>query len=98
MPSISPEACRLCLATFRRDPSRIVVATYQRRRGHPIVFPWSLPAEVKRISGGLNRILEVFPELVRLVETTDHGTLCDIDTPADLNELERAGDEHAADA
>lgn len=98
MPCVSPAACRSCMETFRRDPSRIVVATYQRRRGHPIVFPWSLRAEVKRISGGLNRILEFLPELVRLVETTNPGTLSDIDTTADLNGLERTGDEYAPDA
>ncbi len=48
MPLLSANISRTCMHAFEADPSRIVVATYGRRRGHPIVFPLVLRSAVDR--------------------------------------------------
>lgn len=83
MPRLTESVVAACLAAFRAEPGRIIVASRGDRRGHPLVFPLWLRREVDGLRGGLRQLAERRPELVRLVECADDGVMDDIDTPAD---------------
>jgi molybdenum cofactor cytidylyltransferase len=60
----------------------ILVATFQGKRGHPVLFPWALAREVPLLAPheGVNALLE--RHLVREVACSDATILDDLDTPA----------------
>lgn len=91
MPRIERVAYRTAIDAFAVDPTRIVIATHQGRRGHPMIFPFSMRAGIDRqadnpddLRDGLRSLARVYADLVREVEVDDPGTLTDVDTPADL--------------
>ncbi len=86
MPTLSAGTCRQCMAAYAADPRRIVIATHAARRGHPIIFPFSMRGVVDELSGGLRELPARHPERVHLVETDDAGITRDINT---LGEYER---------
>ena len=87
MPSLAVSTCRACIDTFVQDPDRIVIATHQGKRGHPIVFPLSVSDEATRLDGGLKMLARTYPERVVSVETHDPGATTDVDTPSDYRQL-----------
>jgi len=87
MPTLSVDACRVSINTYAADPQRIVIATRSARRGHPIIFPFSLRPAVDRLTGGLNELPRRYPQRVRLVEIDDPGVTRDVDTVADYEDL-----------
>lgn len=86
-PGLSAEDVGRCLAAFRESPDRIVVATRNGKRGHPLIFPAGLAAIVESAvcDGGLNQLVHRHAELVREVECASPGVLHDVDSPADLD-------------
>jgi molybdenum cofactor cytidylyltransferase len=73
-------------------PKRIWAPQCQGRRGHPVLLPWSLAAEVARLAPdqGLNSLVDRGP--VEYVEVAPDALGDDVDTPADYNRLrERYG-------
>lgn len=87
MPTLTVEACQRSIEAFDRDPTRIIIATYQSRRGHPIVFPICMRAIVDGLAGGLNGLARDYPDRVRLVALDDPGVVQDVDTKADYDDL-----------
>ncbi len=80
MPGLVVATCRLCAEVFRREPTKIIVAAHNGRRGHPLIFPAALRSVVRRLDGGLNALLDSHRDRVQLVETGDPGALEDVDT------------------
>jgi molybdenum cofactor cytidylyltransferase len=70
----------------------IWAATAGGRRGHPVLFPWSLAREVDDLGGdeGLNVLLARHP--VRTVEGDAREVHEDLDTPEDYGRLRPQGD------
>ena len=91
MPTLSVEACRRCIIAYRADPHRIVIATYQGHRGHPIIFPFSMRAAIDRLGEGLRELPSQYPEQVHLVEIDDPGVIHDVDTAGDYDSLSAQG-------
>jgi molybdenum cofactor cytidylyltransferase len=62
------------------------------RRGHPVLFPWSLAQEVDALgeSEGLNVLLARHP--VQTIEADAQEVLEDLDTPQDYTRLRPQGD------
>ena len=87
MPTITADACRKCIAAFRTDPRRIVIATYQGVRGHPIIFPLSLRPTIYSLTHGLRQLARIHPDRVHLVETNEPGVTQDVDTLEDYERL-----------
>lgn len=77
---IAEHACRI-------DEPAILVPTYDRRRGHPVLLPWPLAAEVARLGDdeGINSL--VARRGVVELPCDDPGLLSDIDTPEDYRRL-----------
>ena len=80
MPELAVKTYRLCVETYRREPTKIVVAAQDGRRGHPLIFPAALRTVVGRLDGGLHALLDAHRDRVQLVETGDPAALEDVDT------------------
>lgn len=102
MPNLSPAAIDMLLAASAAEVAggdksgavksgggapRILAAARQGRRGHPVLFPWSLAPEVHALADdeGLN-ILTRRHEVVE-VEVGDAAQFDDVDTPEDYAKL-----------
>ncbi|MFH1107716.1 MAG: nucleotidyltransferase family protein [Planctomycetota bacterium] len=90
MPAIRVETYRACRAAFADDPGSLVIAANDGRLGHPIIFPWSLRADVMGLHNGLRELTQIHADRVRLVETGDPGVTRDVDSPDDYERLRSA--------
>jgi len=80
MPGLAVATCRLCVEAFRQDPTKIIIAAHNGRRGHPLIFQAALRSVVHQLDGGLNALLDLHRDRVQLVETGDPAALEDVDT------------------
>lgn len=87
-PGISLADVETCLSAFTAAPDRIVIATRDARRGHPLIFPAALAEFVRSTAcaGGLNALPHSYPPLVLEVPCRSPAVVRDIDTPADYGE------------
>lgn len=90
-PCIEASVVDRCVAEFITRPDRIVVATNEGRRGHPLILPGDLARQVLSwpTSRGLNELRREYPQRVLEVEVADPGVLIDVDTPADLDQARK---------
>jgi molybdenum cofactor cytidylyltransferase len=87
MPGVDVASVTTCIRHFQEHPASIVVATFQAKHGHPIVFPLSLTSELSAITeGGLAELLRSHPDALSPVECETPGVAQDIDTPGDYDE------------
>ncbi len=86
MPGLDERDVRACVEGFRQSPERIVVASWRRRRGHPVILPASLAEAVfsPLCDAGLRALLARHEAQVRVVECPTSGVLADADRPQDL--------------
>lgn len=83
MPMIPVQAYRTLMHTYREQPGRICVPTYEGRRGHPVLVPRQLVTDTPPpdTDQGLRSILRQHPELVVEVPVPYQGICIDLDTP-----------------
>ncbi len=88
-PGIATADIDRCIAAFRDDPARIVVASHGGRRGHPVIFGREFVESVlgSECDGGLNALPRRHGGVVNVVECTSRGVTWDVDTPGDYREL-----------
>jgi molybdenum cofactor cytidylyltransferase len=74
------------------DPSDIIVPTFERKRGNPVLWPRKFFAEMAALSGdvGARSLIERHAAHVRTLNVDDSAILVDVDTPAALAALQRA--------
>jgi molybdenum cofactor cytidylyltransferase len=88
MPGIDVASVTACVSQFQQHADHIVVATFQAKRGHPVIVPRTLTAELAEITeGGLAELLHRHPDKVHSVECETPGVTQDIDTPGDYQDL-----------
>ena len=82
-PLIQPETVQALLASFAADPLPIIVASYQGRRGHPVLFAKGVYGELLAapLDQGAKVVVRKDPERVRELGLDDPGIRADIDTP-----------------
>ena len=87
MPNFSVETVARLLDHHRHSPDAIVAPRHQGHRGHPVLFPWNLAADVELLSEteGVNVLL--MRHRVEEVELADPSILEDVDTPEDYRRL-----------
>jgi CTP:molybdopterin cytidylyltransferase MocA len=83
MPMIPAAAYRTLIETYKAQPDRICVPTYEGRRGHPVLVPRDLVTTTPPLDNdqGLRSILRQHPEFVIEVPVPYHGVCIDLDTP-----------------
>ena len=90
MPGLSPRIIDTLLAEFAAHPGPPIIPTLGGRRGHPVLLPWSLAAELRELpaSAGLNALIERSQPILLPcdhVAAAAAGAFADIDTPEDLS-------------
>jgi molybdenum cofactor cytidylyltransferase len=73
-------------------PDRIVLPTFEGRRGHPVLFGSDVLAEILALppSQGANVVVRRDTRRIVEVPVADAGVLVDIDTPEDFEKLRGA--------
>lgn len=89
-PGMASADLNACIEAFGEGPPRIVIATRDRRRGHPIIFPASfIPVVQSEVCDpGLNRLPHVHPQQVVEVSCASQAVTRDVDTPEDYRKLQ----------
>src|SRR5262245_59544801 len=84
-PLITAETIKALITSFRATPLPIFIASYQGRRGHPVLFSSQVYGEILAapLDQGAKVVVRKAPSRVREVQLDDPGILADIDTPED---------------
>jgi molybdenum cofactor cytidylyltransferase len=84
-PFLAPGVVNAVIGAYKESAKRIIIATFQGRRGHPILVDLNFRAEVLAIdpAEGLRRLIRAHPEDISEVEVRDANILRDLDTPED---------------
>jgi len=90
-PLLLPSTIERLLVAYRRSGSKIVVPTYNRVRGNPILFQKSLYPWILELKGdvGAKRVINSNESEVLEVSVDDEGVLLDVNTPSDLERAVR---------
>jgi molybdenum cofactor cytidylyltransferase len=94
MPRIEARHLDAVSDAFRAgDPDQIIVPICDRKRGNPVLWPSCYFSEIAELSGdvGARALIDRHADQVRLLAIDDPAILVDVDTPAALAELRRAG-------
>ena len=83
MPMISPETIQTLIDSYQ--PEKIIVPSYQKQRGHPVMFTKRFFGELLALPANAQprAVLQANPNAVHVLEVEDEGILIDIDTPDD---------------
>jgi molybdenum cofactor cytidylyltransferase len=92
MPNLSPRVIDLLISAHNPTQSTILVPTLAGKRGHPVLFPWTLAAEVFSLpdTEGLNVLRQRHHSreiACDSVEPPGSFAFSDIDTPEDYKRL-----------
>jgi len=84
-PLVTTETIKALIASFRKAPLPILLASYQGRRGHPVLFSSQVYGEILAapLDQGAKVVVRKDPTRVREIQLDDPGILADIDTPED---------------
>jgi molybdenum cofactor cytidylyltransferase len=83
------DAATITLLAAKLGPGRLVLPSFEGRRGHPVFFPADLFPEILALGPdeGLNKVVRRRPERVMEVPVSNAGVLQDIDTPEQFEKL-----------
>jgi molybdenum cofactor cytidylyltransferase len=86
-PLVEPATIEAMIANLA--PNRIVLPTFERRRGHPVLFSSEVLEEILAVpsSEGANIVVRKDPERIVEVPVNAPGILVDIDTPEQFEKL-----------
>jgi molybdenum cofactor cytidylyltransferase len=82
-PLVSSETIKAVIDSFRAAPVPIVIASYNGKRGHPVLFSRHVYGEILAapLDQGAKVVVRKDPARVREIPLDDPGILADIDTP-----------------
>jgi molybdenum cofactor cytidylyltransferase len=85
-PTVLPATFRLLTDEYASSGKPIVLARFQGRRGHPVLFDRSIFNELQQlpVEVGARAVVNACLDRVAYVDADDAGVLLDLDTPADL--------------
>jgi molybdenum cofactor cytidylyltransferase len=85
-PTVTAATFRGAVEHYQRRQRPIVIARYEGRRGHPVIFDRSLFAELLAApeDQGARTVVNADPGRVDYFEVDDEGVVLDLDTPEDV--------------
>ncbi len=88
-PVIASSTIDTLISNFKAG--HIVLPTYRGRRGHPVLFSRDVLAEILAlpVSAAANMVVRKDPSRIIEVVVNDPGVTIDVDTPEQLDELQR---------
>jgi molybdenum cofactor cytidylyltransferase len=93
-PLVQPGTMKQMVVAAMGAPDRIIIPTFQERRGHPTLFPRALLAEIYQ-GFNLREIIGRHPDKVTLLPVDDEGVVLEMDTPEDYRKICRRLEETA---
>ncbi len=81
-PLVLPETINALLSQHQEYPGAIFIPSYDRRRGHPTLFPREIIQEIFE-SSSLREIVGRHEPLIKYLDVQDRGVVLDMDTPED---------------
>lgn len=90
-PHLQSQTFATLVQASQQQPQHIIIPTCQNRNGHPIYIPsWLFPTILAAPkTATLRQILNSNADRFAKIQVADAGILLDIDTPADLERLEK---------
>jgi molybdenum cofactor cytidylyltransferase len=90
-PIVSRTTVATLLQAWTPKEGRILIPTYNGKRGHPTLFSAKYASEVSRIPPdcGLNWLVQAHSDSIQEVPVADPGVIIDLDTPEDYEVLLR---------
>ena len=85
-PLVCPETVSGLVELHHREPTAIVIPTFEGRRGHPTLFPLPVAKEI-HARESLRDIVRQAPGRVRTVDVRDEGVVLDMDFEEDYWDL-----------
>jgi molybdenum cofactor cytidylyltransferase len=85
-PLVQPVTVRLLAERHLQDPTAILIPTWQGRKGHPILLPIAILAELSH-HPTLREVVRDHAHLTLLVPATDPAVTREMDTPAEYQAL-----------
>ena len=87
-PIVRADTFRAVLSSYGRGGEQIVIARYQGRRGHPVIFDRSVFDELMHTpdSEGARAVVNADASRVSYAEVDDPGVVLDLDTPEDVEQ------------
>lgn len=88
-PGLTPDDINGCIEAFQSDPSKLVIAEHNNRKGHPLIFRAALIPDVHAslCNTGLRNLTRQHADSIRTVICSSIAVIRDIDTPDDLDQL-----------
>ncbi len=85
-PGVTPELVAALLDLADREPENLIVPVSRERRGHPLVLPWSLAAEIPSLPAGtgVNALISAAARRLTELPVSSPDVCADLDTPDDL--------------
>ncbi len=76
------------------EPDRVIVPTYQGRRGHPVLFPWSMASQIELLGAdqGINFLVDR-AAVVEVEFSVAPEKMADIDTPEEYAAARRRAEQ-----
>ena len=91
MPRLSPQVIDALLAAYNPNHQMVLVPTLGGKRGHPVLFPWALAAEVFSLSAteGLNVLRQRQESCEVPCDAVEASVFAfgDVDTPEDYRRM-----------
>ena len=90
-PLLSRDVLAALISRWNHGDCRILVPSYQQRRGHPSLFRWDLAGTIDNIPSncGLNWLVQQFADDVTELAVHDVSVVTDLDSPSDYATLLR---------
>jgi len=85
---LRPELLRRMAAALEDTGALIVSPTHGGKRGHPVLFRWSLVGEILAVKGTLKEVVDAHTDAHVHIEGGEWSTL-DFDTPEDFERAKR---------
>ena len=90
-PLASGDTMKTLMHAHREFPDKIIIPSYNGKRGHPSLFPMTILQEIF-VADTLRGVVRKNEGRVRIIDVPDEGVVLDMDTPEDYEQvLKRTG-------
>lgn len=96
-PLVTAATIKRLAGIHKEYPERIIIPAYQKKRGHPTLFPKNILQEIFR-GGTLRDIIGKSKERLISMDVVDEGVVLDMDTEEDYQQLRELAEERDNDS
>jgi molybdenum cofactor cytidylyltransferase len=87
-PLVKPETMKGLMTLHEERPDSIIIPSFNRRRGHPTLFPKEIIGEIF-VSSSLRDVIQCHARSIAYLDIEDEGVLLDMDTLDAYEEIQK---------